>query len=101
MVEIVTIIAVVLTIAITVIIILTATKTYRFSVQRATAVKPPPERISPLINDFHQWGNWSPYETKDHAMKRNYSGAASGKGAIYQWDGNKNVGSGRREIRDS
>jgi hypothetical protein len=99
--EIVAIIAVVLAIAIAVILILAATKPDRFSIQRATAVKAPPERIFPLINDFHQWGNWSPYETKDPAMKRSYSGAASGKGAIYQWDGNKNVGSGRMEILDS
>ena len=34
-------------------------------------------------------------------MKRSYSGAASGKGAVYAWDGNKNVGSGRMEILDS
>jgi hypothetical protein len=99
--EIVAIIAVVLAIAIAVILILAATKPDRFSIQRATAVKAPPERIFPLINDFHQWGNWSPYETKDPAMKRSYSGAASGKGATYQWDGNKNVGSGRMEILDS
>jgi hypothetical protein len=31
-------------------------------------------------------------------MKRTYCGAESGKGAIYAWDGNKNVGSGRMEI---
>src|SRR6202163_2049868 len=99
--EIVAIIAVVLAIAIAVILILAATKPDRFSIQRATAVKAPPERIFALINDFHQWGNWSPYETKDPAMKRSYSGAASGKGAIYQWDGNKNVGPGRMEILNS
>ncbi len=34
-------------------------------------------------------------------MKRSYSGAASGKGAVYGWEGNKNVGSGRMEILDS
>jgi hypothetical protein len=34
-------------------------------------------------------------------MKRSYSGAESGKGAIYAWDGNKNVGSGRMEILDA
>jgi uncharacterized protein YndB with AHSA1/START domain len=64
-------------------------------------VKAPPERIFPLINDFHQWGTWSPYETKDPAMKRTYSGADSGKGAVYAWDGNKNVGSGRMEILEA
>jgi hypothetical protein len=34
-------------------------------------------------------------------MKRTYSGADSGKGAVYAWDGNKNVGSGRMEILEA
>jgi hypothetical protein len=34
-------------------------------------------------------------------MKRSYSGAESGKGAVYAWDGNNNVGSGRMEILDT
>src|SRR5207302_1760245 len=82
-------------IAIVIILILAAAKPDRFRVQRATTVKAPPERIFPLINDFHQWATWSPYENKDPAMKRSYSGTASGKGAVYAWEGNKNVGSGR------
>src|SRR6266446_4473766 len=99
--EIIAIIAVVLVIAIAIILILAATKPDTFSVQRATVVKAPPERIFPLINDFHQWGTWSPYENKDPAMKRSYSGVASVKGAVYTWEGNKNVGSGRMEILDA
>ena len=99
--EIIAIVAVVLAIAIAILLILAAIKPDTFTVQRATTVKAPPERIFPLINDFHQWGTWSPYETKDPAMKRSYSGAASGKGAVYAWQGNKNVGSGRMEILDS
>ena len=99
--EIIAIIAIVLAIAIAIILIVAATKPNTFSIQRATIVKAPPERIFPLINDFHQWGTWSPYENKDPAMKRSYSGAASGQGAVYAWEGNKNVGSGRMEILDS
>ena len=34
-------------------------------------------------------------------MKRSYSGAESGKGAVYAWEGNNNVGSGRMEILDT
>jgi hypothetical protein len=101
MIEIIAIIAVVLAIAIAIIVILAATKPNIFSIQRATMIKAPPGKIFPLINDFHQWGTWSPYETKDPAMKRTYDGAASGKGAVYAWDGNKNVGSGRMEILDT
>jgi uncharacterized protein YndB with AHSA1/START domain len=99
--EIIAIIAAVLAIAIAIVLILAATKPDTFRVQRAATVKAPPEKIFPLINDFHQWGTWSPYEKKDPAMKRSYSGAASGKGAVYAWDGNKNVGSGRMEILDT
>jgi uncharacterized protein YndB with AHSA1/START domain len=99
--EIIAIIAAVLAIAIAIVLILAATKPDTFRVQRATTVEAPPEKIFPLINDFHQWGTWSPYENKDPAMKRSYSGAASGKGAVYAWDGNKSVGSGRMEILDT
>jgi hypothetical protein len=34
-------------------------------------------------------------------MKRTFSGPASGKGAVYEWDGDKNVGKGRMEITDA
>ena len=101
MLEIIAITAAVIGVAIAVVLVLAANKPDTFSVQRGTTVKAPPENIFPLVNDFHQWGSWSPYEHKDPAMKRSYSGAASGKGAIYAWDGNRNVGSGRMEILDA
>jgi uncharacterized protein YndB with AHSA1/START domain len=65
---------------------------------RSTAVQAPPEKIFPLINDFHQWAAWSPYEARDLAMKKTYSGAPSGPGAVYEWTGNREVGQGRMEI---
>ncbi len=34
-------------------------------------------------------------------MKRTRSGAPKGKGAIYAWDGNKDVGKGSMEIADT
>jgi hypothetical protein len=98
--EIIAIIAIVLAIAVAIVLILAATKPGTFSVRRAISVHAPAEKIFPLINDFHQWKSWSPYENKDPAMKRSYSGAESGKGAVYGWEGNKNVGSGRMEILD-
>ena len=99
--EIIAIIAVVLAIAIAVVLILAASKPATFSVERTIGIKTSPERIFPLINDFHQWVSWSPYENKDPAMKRSYSGPDSGKGAVYGWDGNSNVGSGRMEILET
>jgi uncharacterized protein YndB with AHSA1/START domain len=99
--EIIAIIAIVLAIAIAIVLILAATKPDTFQVQRAATIKAPPEKIYPLIYDFQQWKGWSPWENKDPAMKRSYSGAESGKGAVYAWDGNKNVGSGRMEILEA
>jgi uncharacterized protein YndB with AHSA1/START domain len=99
--EIIAIIAIVIAVAIAIVLILAASKPDTFSVRRATTIKAPPERIFAVINDFHQWGSWSPWENKDPAMTRTYSGPASGRGAVYAWDGNKNVGSGRMEVLDA
>ncbi len=80
------------------ILIYAATKPNEFRVQRSLAIKAPPERIYAQIADLKAWQAWSPYEKKDPGMKRTLSGASSGKGAVYEWDGNKNVGTGRMEI---
>ena len=99
--EIVAIVAIVLAIAIAIVLILAAAKPDTFSVRRAATVMAPAEKIFPLINDFHRWGTWSPYENRDPAMKRSYSGPANGVGAVYGWDGNNNVGAGRMEILET
>jgi hypothetical protein len=99
--EIIAIIAVILAIAIAVVLILAATKPDTLRVQRATSIRAPADKIFPMINDFHQWRGWSPYEDRDPALKRTYEGPDSGKGAVYAWDGNKNVGSGRMEILEA
>ena len=78
-----------------------ATKPDTFRVECTVTIKAPPEKIFPLLSDFHKGEAWSPYEKKDPAMKRTYRGAASGKGSVYEFDGNKEVGTGRLEIIDS
>jgi uncharacterized protein YndB with AHSA1/START domain len=89
-------------VAILVIILgLAAMKPDTFAVKRVVSIKAPPEKIAALITDFHQWSSWSPWEHLDPAMKRTFSSAASGKGAVYEWEGNKDVGKGRMEITDA
>ena len=78
-----------------------ATRPGSLHVQRVTVIKAPPETIFPLINDFHRWSSWSPYENVDPAMKRSYTGAANGTGAVYEWEGNMQIGQGRMEITDA
>ncbi|MCC8963133.1 SRPBCC family protein [Bradyrhizobium sp. Pear76] len=99
--ETIAIIAIVLAVAIAVILVIAATKPGTLRVTRAVSINAPADRVFPLINDFRQWTVWSPYENRDAAMKRVYSGAERGQGAAYAWDGNKNVGSGRMEILQS
>ncbi|MES2068812.1 MAG: SRPBCC family protein [Pseudomonadota bacterium] len=72
-----------------------------FRVQRTASIKAPPEKIFALINDYHSWAAWSPYEKLDPAMKRNFSGSASGEGSVYEWDGSGQAGAGRMEITES
>jgi hypothetical protein len=78
-----------------------AMKPDSFSVRRSVTIKAPPEKIAPFLNDFHQWTSWSPWEHLDPAMKRTFSGAPAGKGAVYEWEGNSDVGKGRMEILEA
>ena len=95
------IIAIVVVVLIAALLGFAATKPDTFRVQRAASIKAPPEKIFALINDFNSWGSWSPYEKKDPTMKRTLSGTANGKGAVYEWDGNKEIGKGSMEITES
>ncbi|HJT23931.1 MAG TPA: SRPBCC family protein [bacterium] len=69
-----------------------------FGVKRSIVINAKPEKIFPLIDNFHNWGAWDPWAKLDPNMKVTYDGAAKGKGAQYAWDGNGQVGSGRMEI---
>ena len=94
-------IAIVIVVVLSIVVILAAMKPDTFRVERSASIKAPPEKIFPLIEDFHRWDAWSPWEKRDPALKRMHSGAPAGKGAVYEWDGNKEVGKGRMEILDS
>jgi carbon monoxide dehydrogenase subunit G len=83
------------------ILLLAATRPGVLRVERSTAINAPSAKIFPLINEFRQWGLWSPYEHRDPQLKRTYSGAASGVGSVYEWEGNSSVGQGRMEILQS
>jgi uncharacterized protein YndB with AHSA1/START domain len=77
------------------------TKPDTFHYERSASIKAAPETIFAHINDFRAWGNWSPWEKLDPALQRTHSGAAIGTGAVYEWKGNSEVGSGRMEIIES
>lgn len=93
-------ISIVIIVIVLAVLIYAATKPTLFHVERAIDIKAPPGKIFPLINDFRQWNDWTPYN-KDPAMKKTYSENTSGKGATYAWEGNKEVGKGEISITES
>jgi len=84
--------------AIVLVIVLASLKPKRFRVERSVAIAAPAAKIFPLLDDLKAQRLWSPWDQKDPNMKRTYSGADRGVGAVYAWDGDKNVGAGRQEI---
>jgi hypothetical protein len=72
-----------------------------FEVARSTTIEAGPERVHALIDDFHEWVAWSPWEDLDPELRRTYTGPASGVGAHYAWAGNRKAGAGSMEITRS
>ena len=69
-----------------------------FRIVRTTTISAPQEAVFGLVNDFHQWEKWSPWAKMDPSMKTTYSGAPSGVGSSYAWEGNSQVGSGQMTL---
>ncbi|MCU0226122.1 MAG: SRPBCC family protein [Bryobacterales bacterium] len=84
-----------------VLVVVVALRPSSYAVTRTTTVAARPEVVFSLVNDFHHWDKWSPWAKLDPNMMVTYSGAESGKGAVYEWAGNADVGKGRMTIRES
>ncbi|MDB5873681.1 MAG: hypothetical protein JWQ07_3123 [Ramlibacter sp.] len=69
-----------------------------FSVQRTASIKAAPDKLHALINDMRAFNTWNPYNRKDPAMKGEYQGPQAGPGAVYRFEGNKEVGKGSVSI---
>ena len=91
----------IIVVAVAVVLILASRQPDEFRVERTASINAPAEKIVAHIDDFHQWTAWSPYERLDPAMQRTFTGAPTGKGSIYEWSGNSDVGQGRMEILES
>ena len=73
----------------------------RYEVVRSTTIEADPARVHGLLNDFHQWVAWSPWEDLDPDLQRTYTGPDAGVGAHYAWQGNRRAGRGSMEITGS
>lgn len=87
--------------AVVVVLILAWRKPSVFRVVRSTTINAPPAKVFGYLNDFHRWGDWSPWERLDPNLQRTFTGPQSGVGSAYAWEGNKKVGQGRMEITES
>ena len=96
----ITTIVIVIAVMLVAVLAYAATKPDTFAIRRSATIAAPPERIFPMIDDLRAQSAWSPFE-KDPQMKRTHSGAARGQGAVYEWDGNRQVGAGRIAITES
>jgi len=81
-----------------ILIVVIAIQPAEYEVKRSATVEASPDVVYALVSDFRRWRDWSPWDEYDPDMKRTYSGAESGKGAIYEWQGNDEVGKGRMSI---
>jgi len=96
-----TIIAIVVGVPVAIVLVLAATKPDSFRMERSATIDAPPERIFPMLNDFRRWGEWSPWEKLDPAMRRTFGGPEPGVGSTYEWEGNSKAGKGRMQITES
>lgn len=72
-----------------------------FRLERSRQMAAPPEAVFAQVNDFHNWQAWSPWAKLDPNAKNTYSGAESGEGAQFAWEGNDEVGAGQMTITES
>ena len=94
-------IAVIAAVLCAVLLLVVSTRPSHLHVEHSRVIAAPPSVVFPLIDDFHAWQSWSPWEKLDPNMKREITGAPHGKGALYSWSGNDDVGSGTMEITES
>lgn len=50
--------------------VLASTKPSDFRYERTLGINAQPEKIFTLVNDYHSWASWSPWEKLDPAMKK-------------------------------
>jgi uncharacterized protein YndB with AHSA1/START domain len=72
-----------------------------YRVARSATISAPAADVFAHVNDFHKWEAWSPWAKLDPAAKATFEGPAAGKGAVFKWDGNAQVGAGTMTLTES
>jgi uncharacterized protein YndB with AHSA1/START domain len=93
-------IALLILLLIVLLLLFAATKPNSFRVQRSITMHAPQERVFALINDLHAWDAWSA-DNDGGTVAKIYTGPASGKGAMAEWDAAGRAGSAKMLITES
>ena len=88
-------------VVVVVLLVAIASRPSTFRVVRSLLIPAPANAVFTQVNDFHAWAGWSPWEKLDPAMKKTFSGAPTGAGSVYTWEGNDKVGQGRMTLEKS
>jgi uncharacterized protein YndB with AHSA1/START domain len=72
-----------------------------YRVTRSATVAAPATAVFEQVNDFHKWEAWSPWAKLDPNAKATFEGAPAGKGAVFKWAGNNEVGEGTMTVTES
>jgi len=75
-----------------------ATRPADFTITRSASMAASPAKVFGVVNDLHQWNDWSPWAKLDPDMKTVYEGPSKGVGAISSWTGNNKVGEGKMTL---
>lgn len=88
-------------VGITGLLIAAAARPKTFGVQRSISIQAGAKRIYPLMIDLRRFNSWNPYAKKAPDMKTAYHGPASGRGASFDFHGNKQASTGSIRIVDA
>ncbi len=91
-------ILVVLGIAVLAFLTYVITRPAQFRYERSDIIVAPPEKVFPYLSHFKLGEQWSPYEKIDPKMRKTFSGTDGQEGAVMEFDGNKEAGSGKLEM---
>jgi hypothetical protein len=94
-------IGIVLAVVVVSFIVVIALQPSEFRIERSRKIEAPGWVVFNHVNNLQRWSRWSPWEKLDPNMEKKHSGPEAGVGAIYEWSGNDQVGTGRMTIEES
>jgi len=92
--------AAVVVIAVLAVLGIASTKPDTMRIERKGTTAAAPATVYAILNDFHRFHEWSPWQKLDPDMKVDIQGGP-GTGSVYHWSGNAEAGEGRMTITDS